>query len=237
MSTYVLVHGAWHGAWCWYKVKWLLEKQGHTVLTPDLPSHGIDRTPISSVSLQSYAERVSTTLDACGEPVILVGHSMGGIAITQAAEARPAKVATLVYLTAFLLPAGRSLLEEAQTDAWTEVLPNLVFASDHSWAEVKSEAIRSAFYADCSDADVALAKSLLVPQATAPLAAAVQTTDEHWGSVPRVYVECSVDKAITIQAQRAMYARLPCSRVITMATSHSPFFSAPDVLAEHLLSL
>jgi len=237
MSTFVLIHGAWHGAWCWHKVTPLLQARGHTVLTPDLPALGVDRAPLPSATLQSYADRVCVTLSACSESVYLVGHSMGGIAITQAAEAMPHKVKTLVYLTAFLLPSGRTLLEEAQADTGSAVLPNLVFASDQSSATVKSDAIRDVFYADCSPSDLALAQTLLVPQAAAPFATPIQSTAERWGSVPRVYIECTADRAISLATQRSMQARLPCKRVLTMSTSHSPFLSAPEALAEHLLSL
>jgi len=104
MSTYVLVHGAWHGAWCWFKTAPLLQKLGHKVITPDLPAHGIDKAATASVTLAGYSQRIVDVLDACPEPVILVGHSMGGIAITEAAQARPDKVSRLVYVTAFLLP-------------------------------------------------------------------------------------------------------------------------------------
>ncbi len=237
MSTFVLIHGAWHGAWCWHKVVPLLQKHGHTVIAPDLPALGVDKTPLHSVSLQSYADRVCEALEACGEAVHLLGHSMGGIVITQAAEAMPQKVKTLVYLTAFLLPNGRSLLEELHTDAAGEARGNLIFASDQSSAVIKPEALRDVFYADCSPADVALAQALLVPQATAPLATPVETTADRWGKIPRVYIECAADRAISLAAQRAMYARLPCQRVYSMATGHSPFLSAPETLSGHLLSL
>lgn len=237
MSTYVLVHGAWHGAWCWHKVVPLLEAKGHTVHTPDLPALGIDRTPVANATLQSYADRVCEVLSACNEPVFLVGHSMGGIAITQAAEAMPDKVKTLAYLTAFLLPSGQSLLQQAQTDAAGKVLSNLEFAPDHSAASVKDAARQEVFYADCSPSDVALARCLLVPQATAPLGTPVKTTAERWGRVPRIYIECAADQAISISAQRAMHSQLPCKRVVTLQTSHSPFLSAPDAVAEQLLSL
>jgi pimeloyl-ACP methyl ester carboxylesterase len=162
---------------------------------------------------------------------------MGGVAITQAAEARPHKISKLVYLTAFLLPSGRSLIEEAQTDVGSAVLPNLAFAPDNSFATVKPEAVPGLFYADCSSADVGLAQTLLVPQAAAPFMTPVQTTAERWGSVARVYIECTEDKAISLPAQRAMVARLPCEKVLTLTTSHSPFFSAPEALTRHLLSV
>ena len=86
MSTYVLIHGAWHGAWCWDKLAPLLQDQGHTVIAPDMPAHGQDLMPISEVTLQSYANRVCEVVNQQTEPVILVGHSLGGISITQAAE-------------------------------------------------------------------------------------------------------------------------------------------------------
>jgi pimeloyl-ACP methyl ester carboxylesterase len=237
MSTFVLIHGAWHGAWCWHKVSPLLQKHGHTVHTLDLPALGVDRTPIQSVSLQSYADRVCETLSACSEPVYLVGHSMGGLAITQAAEAMPQKVRMLVYLTAFLVPSGRTLLDIAQADSEAKVLRNLVFAPDQSSAMVRDDVLEDVFYADCSPADLALVRTLLVPQAAAPFATPILTTPDRWGTVPRVYIECTEDHAISLASQRSMHTLLPCSRVITMSTSHSPFLSAPQELADHLHSL
>jgi len=237
MSIFVLIHGAWHGAWCWHKVAPLLQSKGHTIYTPDLPALGVDRTPIQSISLQSYSDRVCETLMTSSEPVYLVGHSMGGLAITEAAEAMPEKVKVLVYLTAFLLQNGQTLLEKAQADPEAEVLPNLEFSPDQLSAAVKADAINDVFYADCSPSDHALAQSLLVPQAVAPFGTPVLPTSGRWGSVPRVYIECTADRAISISAQRSMQSFSPCDRVFTMQTSHSPFLSSPQILANHLLSL
>ena len=237
MSTYVLVHGAWHGGWCWEKVVPLLQKQGHTAVAPDLPAHGKDKTPIAEVSLQSYADRVCGILDAQSEAAILVGHSMGGMVITQAAEYRPDRIRTLVYLCAFLPRNGESLLQLAQADTEGLVLPNLVPADDQQSATVRDEAIKDAFYGDCSDEDVAWAKSLLVAQPLAPLATPVSTTEANFGRVPRVYIECLKDRAIPPPLQKQMYTASPCRKVISMDTSHSPFFSAPQALVDHLLAL
>ncbi len=237
MSNFVLIHGAWHGGWCWEKVVRLLENEGHKAIAPDLPGHGADKTPIPQISLQAYADRVCNVLDAQSEPVVLVGHSMGGIAITQASEYRPEKIKTLVYLTAFLLRDGESLLQVAQGDTEALVLPNLIMAEDQGSATVRGETIKEAFYGDCSDEDVARAKSRLVPQAAAPFATPVHTTAENFGRIPRVYIECLRDRAITPSAQKKMYTALPCQKVISMDTSHSPFFSAPEELVAHLTSL
>jgi pimeloyl-ACP methyl ester carboxylesterase len=236
MSTYVLIHGAWHGGWCWDKVVPLLEKAGHTVEAPDLPGHGRDKTPIQEVSLQAYVDRVCNVLDAQPDAVILVGHSMGGGVITQAAEYRPEKIETLVYLTAFLPRNGESLFQLAQGDTEALTGPNLVMAGDGSWT-LKDEAIKEIFYGDCSDDDVARAKPLLVPQALAPSATPLSTTEESFGRIPRVYIECLRDRCISPSAQRRMYTALPCRKVISMDASHSPFLSTPEELVAHLTSL
>lgn len=237
MATYVLIHGAWHGGWCWDKVVPLLRKKGHKVEAPDLPGHGKDKTPIREVSLQGYADRVCKVLDAQSEPVILLGHSMGGIVISQTAEYRPEKIKTLVYLTAFLLQNGEFMLQVGGGDTEALVLPNLVMAEDQSFATVKEEAIKQVFYGDCSDEDVARAKKLLVPQAAAPFGTPINITEKNFGRIPRVYIECLRDRAISPSVQKKMYETLPCRKVVSMDTSHSPFFSAPEALVDHLVSL
>lgn len=237
MSTYILVHGAWHGSWCWDKFAPFLRDTGHKVETPDLPSHGADRTPVSEITLQAYTDRVCEVIDAQIEPVILVGHSMSGMVITQTAEYRSEKIKTLVYLSAFLPQNGQNLLQLSEPDTKALVLPNLVISEDQSYALLKDEVIEEAFYEDCSDEDVQRARSLLTPQALAPLATPVSTSTERFGSVPRVYVACLRDKAITPECQAKMYNTLRCEKVLFMDTSHSPFFSAPRELAGHLLSL
>lgn len=238
MARFVLVHGAWHGAWCWYKIIPLLQQHGHTVVAPELPGHGIDRTPTNRISMQSYTDRVCQALDEDDEPAILVGHSMGGIVITQTAEFRTEKISKLVYLAAYLMPSGRSLFDEVQTHDDSLMPPNMVFdENDPSYVGFRHEAARDTFYGDCSDDDVILALSLLTPQPQSPLRAPMQTTDENFGRVPRIYIEALQDRTVTGDVQKRMYTELPCKQVITMDTSHSPFFSQPEVLANHLLKL
>ena len=236
MSTYVLIHGAWHGSWCWNKVVTLLEQAGHKVIAPDLPSHGDDKTPISEITLQSYGDCVCEVVKAQIEPVILVGHSMGGIVITEVAEQCPAKIEKLVYLCAFLLNNGESAWE-MDRDLDSLLLPHIITSEDNSYIMVKDKFVRDIFYEDCSVEDVKKFKSQLVPEAIAPLNTPVCTTPENFGRLHRVYIECLQDRAISISLQRKMQAALPCQQVMTMNTSHSPFLSNPEALVTHLISL
>lgn len=237
MSTYVLIHGSWHGSWCWEKVVPLLEQAGHEAMALDLPAHGDDETPVPEVSLRSYADRVCQVLDSRSEPVILVGHSMGGIAISQAAESCPEKIETLVYLCAFLLRDGESLFQLAQEDTESLILPNFIVDEEQGISTIRDEAVTGIFYGDCSAEDAARAKLLLCPDPLAPVGTPISVTQENFGKVPRVYIECLRDRAIGPAAQKRMYEASPCDRVVSMDVSHSPFLSRPEELVSHLTSL
>ncbi len=237
MSTFVLVHGAGSGGWNWYKVIPQLEQQGHTVIAPDLPGLGKDKTPLAEISLAAYVDRVCQVLDAQAEPVILVGHSLGGGVTTQVAEYRPDRIKLLVYVAGYLLENGQSMLDITQQDTETLLLANTIFSGDQLSATFRSEALKAIGYADCSDTDMALVRSLLAPQAVAPLATPVTTTAANFGRVPRVYLECLQDYVIGPLTQRKMYTALPCQSVLSMDTSHNPSLAAPETLVNHLLSL
>jgi pimeloyl-ACP methyl ester carboxylesterase len=236
MSTFLLVHGAWHAGWVWDRVARQLRHGGHTVLALDLPGHGADGTPVQQVTLPSYVDKVLGVIDECAEPVVLAGHSMGGIVISQAAEQRPERIGALVYVCAFLLRDRQSLLEIAQADKDALVMPNAIASADGASVTLRPEILRDAFYGACSDDDYSVAKSRLVPQATAPLGTSLHLTSANFGRVPRIYIECLQDRAITIACQRQMQAVVGCDQVITLNCDHSPFFSATDELVSALLS-
>ncbi|NJM46215.1 MAG: alpha/beta fold hydrolase [Alkalinema sp. RU_4_3] len=236
MSTYILIHGAWHSSWCWHKVQSLLEQQGHRVLTPTLPGHGDDRTPIAEISLQAYTDTIGKLLTILSEPAILVGHSMGGIVLSQVAEQWPDKVKLLVYLSAYLL-SGQSILDVSSEAPDSLVPPNLIIHQEQGICEIKPESIREIFYADCSEADFNAAKSHICPEPLAPFATPLQVTNERFGQVPRIYIQTLQDRAVTPMLQKYMYDRLPCQQVISMNTGHAPFLADPQTLTAHLLDL
>ena len=237
MSTFVLIHGGWHGAWCWDKVAPLLEGTGHEVVRFDLPGHGEDQIPAVEVTLEGYADRIVEALDALSEPAVLVGHSLAGTAISQVAERRPEKIDKLVYLCALLLPSGRSAIEASQEDADSVVLQNAQVEPDQGRIILSEDGMRQALYHDCPEEDFERARRLITPQPLAPLGTPVEVTEGNFGSVRRAYVHTTQDRAVSPAAQEKMYTDLPCETVVSMATGHLPFFAAPEELAGHLDSL
>jgi pimeloyl-ACP methyl ester carboxylesterase len=236
MSTYILIHGNWHGGWCWNKVVPLLQQAGHRVFAPDLPGHGQDTTPLSAVTPQLIFQCLNDLLESEVEPVILVGHSAGGRRITALAQQRPEKVKMLVYLTAFLPPPGLSPQALAQEDTESLLVSSLLFDEQRHTVMVKPEAMKDVFYADCTDEDAAWATRLLVPEALRVLGEReIVPASPSTETPPRVYIECLQDKVIGPAMQKKMYTAIPCQRVYSLQTSHSPFLSAPEQLVAYLL--
>jgi pimeloyl-ACP methyl ester carboxylesterase len=188
MASFVLIHGSWHGAWCWFKIEARLRERGHEVIVPDLPSHGRDRTPPGEVRLEDYVETIVAAMEEASEPVTLVAHSRGGIAITAAAEARPDLVDGLVYLAAFLPRNGESVLDLFPKDTDSLLPPSLDADFEAGCDMLREEAFEPALYADCPAQDVALAAALLTPEPLAPSLAPI-LTGERFASLPRAYIE------------------------------------------------
>jgi pimeloyl-ACP methyl ester carboxylesterase len=222
MSSFVLVHGAHHGGWCWYKVAALLEAQGHRVLAVDLPGHG--RNAGAPGTMRSYIDYVSRLLETEAEPVILVGHSMGGAVITGVGEACPNKIAHLVYVTAFLAENGVSMTGALSAQAGAD---GMVPVSDLS----------ELVYHDCPVEDAMLARLCQTPQAVEPLVTPVMWTAERWGNIPRTYIGCTLDRVFPIAEQRRRTAIHPGANWVELESSHSPFFSMPAKLVAYFTAL
>jgi pimeloyl-ACP methyl ester carboxylesterase len=237
MSTFVLVHGAWHGGWCWHKIVARLEAKGHTVLTPDMVGHGLDRTPPEETTLKSLADSIAVVVEAQEEKVVLVGHSFGGTVVGEVAERCPEKIRTLVYLAAFVPPNGKGTSEVSRDDSEALLTKHLIVAPDRRSVRVDPKGLSESLYAQCSDEDLALARVLLVAEGSAALLTPSSISPERWGSIPHVYIECLRDKAIGIAKQRELVKTLIRPKLYSFDTDHSPFFSVPDALTACLTGL
>src|SRR5579883_1001433 len=237
MSTYVLVHGAWFGKWCWHQVTLLLEQKGHTVVTLDLPGHGDDLTPITDITMDTLVARVGKELAAQAEPVILVGHSMGGMVISQTAEVYPDQIQRLIYAAAYLLADGQSLFQVSTADADSSIGPYLPPDPDSGLIGIRPEALKDIFLHDCPAAVIAEAEARLRPDLIGPQTTPVHLTAANFGRVPRTYITTLHDRVISPTLQKQMFTATPCDRVLEIATGHSPFAAQPEQFVELLTAL
>lgn len=234
MSNFILVHGSWHGAWCWYKIVPRLRALGHSVRAIDIPGHGRDWTNPEEITLETYSACILEAIDRAPGPVVVVAHSRGGIPTSHAAEQRHEKISHLVYLAAYLLADGETVLDHVPADPDSLVLPNLYFDPDGHWDMLSAETFEPALYADCSPADVALAHLLLTPEPAAPSRTPIAISEARYGTIPRTYIELLEDRAVTPALQKRMHSAMPCVAVRSIAASHSAYFSKPDELTMHL---
>lgn len=242
-KTYVLVHGAWHGAWCWSKVVPLMTDKGYKVIAINLPGHGNDTTNVNSIKLDDYVKKVTETADQIRGQVILVGHSMGGIVISQAAEVLgEKKVYKLIYLDAFLPKNGESVsslarLIESNLPKDTSRLTigdGLIVSEDRMTSIFKPEIADILFYHDCSQSDKDFAHKNLSRQSFAPLGTPVSVSDSVYGAIPKYFILCTESKDLD---KSVFPSRVKCEKVVKIKSSHSPFFSKPRKLAHILTQL
>ena len=240
----VMVHGSWHWGGCFQKVADVLALAGYPVATPDLTSHGYDATAWDGfASIEAYARPVEAILGHAPDKVVLVGHSMGGVPLTYLAEKYPDKIAKLIYLTGFLVPNGRKALDyillNVKIPAARELFQVVSQVSNGRGLKLdlaKPDLIKAAFYGDCSDHDVGVAARNVLPiTSTVPDNTVSTITPERFGTIPRVYIECTEDKAIPIETQRLMVQNVPGTKTASLPTSHSSFFSRPAELARLIM--
>lgn len=218
MREVVLVHGAWHGGWCWDPLVTALSAKGISARAVDLPLTTL--ADDAAVVRQAVA-----SIAAAGDEVVLVGHSYGGAVVSEAGT-EPG-VAHVVYVAAFVPDRGESVMGLAQAAPPGTLGAAMQFADDGSVSV--DESLRVAvFYADCDPEAAAAAAGRLRPMQAAPFGAPIG--DPAWRHVPSTYVVCTRDEAVDPDLQRTFAAR--CTNTVTLDAGHSPFLSQPGALAE-----
>ncbi len=222
----VLVHGAWHGAWCYAALQERLDRRGIASLAVDLPGHGASTLPLGD--LHGDAQHVADVIEAWGRPVVLVGHSYGGAVITEAAV-RTAHVRHLVYLAAFAPLAGDGVMSTlGSLERRAVALGAAMRMRDDGTSVLDPELAAPALYGSCPPEVAAASLPRLSPQPMATFGQPV--TGDPRATIPSTFVVCTLDQAVHPDHQVAMAAR--CTSVVTLETDHSPFASMPDATAD-----
>jgi pimeloyl-ACP methyl ester carboxylesterase len=239
--TFILIHGAWHDARCWELLRPLLEAQGHTVVTPDLPGHGSSELSPARTTLKAYVQAVSELVAASEAPVILLGHSMAGVVITEVAAQLPGKIRQLIYLCAYLPNPGDSVFSLIARNRGHEPLIAIELAiqmsDDKRTCTVEPAAVIPLFCSATPAPLAQLASQRFSVQGSLPLAATVQYAPTALATVAASYICCGKDKVIPPHHQRRMLVAHPTVAVHELASDHSPFYSNATQLAELLLTL
>ncbi|CAH2076333.1 unnamed protein product [Thlaspi arvense] len=252
MKQYVLVHGGCHGAWCWYKVKPVLENSGHRVTVVDLTACGVNMSKVEEIqTLEDYAKPLLEVLESFGseDKVILVAHSLGGASISLAADMFHRKISVAVFVTSFMPdttnPPSYMFEKYIERLSKEEQMMDLELGtygtSDHPrmTAYLGPKFLKTMYQLSPIE-DFELAKTLVRvgPAITSGLTGTKSLTEEGYGSVPRVYIACGEDKGLSVDFQRWMIENYPVKEVMEIKDAdHMPMFSKPLELCDLLLKI
>lgn len=242
MAGFVLIHGSWHGGWCFDEVAALLRAGGHTVVAPTLPGMGGSEAELRAVTLQGWGDFAAAQcrelkVQLGGAPVVLGGHSRGGIVVSTAAETDPTAMDALVYICAMMLPDGMSRAEFKALEEPTPAFDALISKVHDGAGTVVDPALAGPVFAQLSPPDlVAAALPRLLSEPHGPRSQPLRLTAGRWGSLPRTYLECTQDRTIPIASQRLMQQMSPGAKVVTLDSDHSPYLCCPQALANALIA-
>ncbi len=234
MNTIVLVHGAWADASAWDKVVPFLKDAGNEVITVNLPGHGKDNTPNDKLSLQAYVDAVKNAIGTRTN-IILAGHSMGGMIISQTAEQIPSQISKLIYVTAFVPMEGESLLSLANQDK--ESLLGKYLKPDEKTGTGSFEGgnFIEFFAADVSPETADDLVSNFKPEFLGPFDTKASVSESNFGGIKKIYIHAVDDKAIGFKLQKQMAKNAGITVTYSLNTSHVPYLSMPKELSEIII--
>jgi pimeloyl-ACP methyl ester carboxylesterase len=229
--TVVLVHGAFETADVWRPVEGQLRQSGYETIAVTLPGRTGNPLPPAEATLALYRDTILGVMSPEKRPVVLVGHSLGGMAISAVAEAQPDMVKALVYVAAYLPRDGQSLLTLSRGDANSRLEPTFRRSSDKATAVLDPARAAELFYNGCPSQIRATFVARMVPEPWRPLAEPVSLTPERFGAVSKAYVRTSKDLVVSPALQAAMTAATPVRQSITLKAGHAALMTLPRELA------
>jgi pimeloyl-ACP methyl ester carboxylesterase len=240
MANYLLVHGGWHGAWCWDKVVPLLQAAGHPVYTPTLTGLGEQAALLTSeIGLDTHIQDVVNLMETKDlQQVILVGHSYSGMVITEVADRVPGRIAHLIYLDAAVPHDGQSLADLAPLIG--TMLRRDAHKNGDGW-RVNPPRERGGMFGVTKEPDLSLVRSKVTPQSLKTFIQPVHITHpDAVAAIPHTFIECTRRGVIVWLLRRIlMRGSLPPNETgwnwRTLASGHDAMIIAPQALAELLL--
>lgn len=230
---FVLIHGAWHGGWCWEGVISELRKAGHTAEAPTMPGHGPGEDR-SKIRFDDYVKAVADVLHHQPTPSVLVGHSSAGFLLQASAPKAPDKISHLVFLNAFILPDGKSQFDLVPPEA-SQGMTAAAKASPDNTVPVIEDFVRNMLMAgEPREKQDALLKKL-VPQPLALFTTPVSTSDFSKLTIPKSVVFCKGDASLPPGAYLGMAQGLGQFKLVQVEGSHETLFTDPAVVAKGLI--
>jgi pimeloyl-ACP methyl ester carboxylesterase len=236
--TFILIHGAWQGAWAWETIVPRLRAAGHDAVAVDLPGNCFDATLPQEVTLDLYAAHVARIIDAVRGPVVLVGHSMGGATASQTCESRPHRIALAIYLCAFLLPHRMSVLEFYRNYLQPQMrgaASRLTYDAEGLRSSIDVASAVEVFYHQSEPSVAEAAARRLTPQPEGARRSHLHLSEARFSNVPRAYIETLDDRSVHLPLQRKMQELTPCLATYALDSDHAPQLSHPDALTALLL--
>ena len=232
----LLIHGAWQGSWAWSALIPHLEAKGYFCHPVDMPGNGHNPTKPKDVSMEMYMAYLRGVLEGIGKPVVVIGHSSGGIISSQLAELEPKRVFGIVYIAGMMLPSGMKFAElvdkySKNNPAMLGIIPYLEWSEDRETSTVNRVAAQKIFYQDCSKVKANAAADLLKPHPQRGRNICAKVTKKKFWRVPRAYIEATKDLSIPHKLQRHMQDLVPGARRYVIETGHAPQLAKPKALA------
>ncbi len=236
MATFVLVHGAWHEGGAWRETIRHLESKGHSAFAPTIAGQGkgAKRDVNHAVCTKSIVDAI---VGKDFRDFVLVGHSFGGTIIAKVAEAIPERIRRLVFLTAFVLGDGKSLVDELPPET-AKAFAHLAQASGDNTVTLPFVVFREQFINDVSLETAQRVYEELAPQPYQPLIDRLEMKKFYSLPTPKSYINCSEDIALPpgeFGWHPRMSNRLGLYRFVQMPGSHEVMYSNPAGLAEKIV--
>lgn len=239
--TFVLIHGAWAASWVWDNLRAVLESRGFAVLTPDMPGNSRNPATPDQANMAGCLRAVQTACADVSGPLVIVGHSGGGVIATQVAEVMAERVVGVAYIAGMMLPSGLGFAELAAEAQKTHpeaagIWPHLQWSTDRQSSTVPPQAVCEVFLQDLPREQSMAAAQLFCAQPEGTRALVCEWTPERFGQLPRLYIEARQDNSVVLPVQRRMQQLVPGAKVVSLNTGHVPQVSATDAVAEALLA-